>query len=66
MMQDLGVETELAGWGKKMGMEADQLADVFGNYGGQIIEPQFAGHAAHSFKGVDVAADESLRDFGYG
>ena len=41
--------------------KADKAAVVFGNGGGQIIVSDFAGHAAHRVKGVNVTASEGFK-----
>lgn len=53
-------EAVVAGEGEKAWIEAHQVALVFRDSGGQIVEPEFTRAALERVEGMDVTADECL------
>jgi hypothetical protein len=53
-------ETAFAREGEKARIEADEIAIVLGDGGGEIIEPDLAARAREEGKGVNVTPGESL------
>src|SRR5205807_8125150 len=47
--------------GQRSRMETNQVAVMFSNGGGEIIEPQLAGDATHESERVDMTANESFK-----
>src|SRR5437899_2576013 len=60
-MASPGKEAIFASEGQKTRMETNQVAVMFGDGGGEIIEPQLAGDATHESERVDMTANESFK-----
>ena len=59
-------ETAFASEGEKAGIETDEIAIVFGDGSGEIIEPDFAARAREELKGMNVTAGKGLEASGCG
>ena len=54
-------EAVFASEGQKARMETHQVAIVFGDGGGEIVEPDLARDAAHESESVDMTTHEGLK-----
>src|SRR5258708_32897183 len=65
-MASPGKEAIFASEGQKTRMETHQVTVMFGDGGGEIIEPQFACDAAHEAERMEMTANKSLEALAVG